>query len=217
MKDTPEKCPLGEDLQCFWDIRPFLLTRYANAQFDREGLHSLTPEPHAMDIAERTRGKTVIDACCGVGGNAIAFARTGKQVYAVDINLDRLNMAFHNASLYGVEERITPIEANFVEFAGNGVPSADTLFLDPPWGSGPGDYKKNPLVSLASMSLRGTDLRTIASKLECEQILIKVPSNFDWISLEHISPERIVPYKGLDGRHIFSCVFATKREFVAIP
>ena len=43
---------------------------------DEEGWYSVTPEAIAMQIAERCRCDVVLDAFCGVGGNAIAFART---------------------------------------------------------------------------------------------------------------------------------------------
>ena len=50
------------------------------AKTDAEGRWSLTPEALAMDLARRWAGKRVIDATCGVGGNAIAFARAGCEV-----------------------------------------------------------------------------------------------------------------------------------------
>ena len=43
---------------------------------DEEGWYSVTPERVADQIAERCRCDTVLDAFCGVGGNAIAFAKT---------------------------------------------------------------------------------------------------------------------------------------------
>lgn len=43
---------------------------------DEEGWYSVTPELIANQIAERCRCDTVVDAFCGVGGNAIAFAQT---------------------------------------------------------------------------------------------------------------------------------------------
>ena len=43
---------------------------------DEEGWYSVTPERVADQIAERCRCDTILDAFCGVGGNAIAFART---------------------------------------------------------------------------------------------------------------------------------------------
>lgn len=43
---------------------------------DEEGWYSVTPELIADQIADRCRCGTVLDAFCGVGGNAIAFAKT---------------------------------------------------------------------------------------------------------------------------------------------
>lgn len=43
---------------------------------DEEGWYSVTPERVANQIAERCRCGTILDAFCGVGGNAIAFAQT---------------------------------------------------------------------------------------------------------------------------------------------
>jgi trimethylguanosine synthase len=43
---------------------------------DEEGWYSVTPERVADQIAERCRCDTIVDAFCGVGGNAIAFAKT---------------------------------------------------------------------------------------------------------------------------------------------
>jgi trimethylguanosine synthase len=43
---------------------------------DEEGWYSVTPEAIAAQIAERCRCDVVLDAFCGIGGNAIAFART---------------------------------------------------------------------------------------------------------------------------------------------
>lgn len=43
---------------------------------DEEGWYSVTPERIALQIAERCRCDTIVDAFCGVGGNAIAFAQT---------------------------------------------------------------------------------------------------------------------------------------------
>lgn len=52
-------------------------SRYASGcLLDEEGWYSVTPERIADQIAERCRCDIVLDAFCGVGGNAIAFART---------------------------------------------------------------------------------------------------------------------------------------------
>jgi hypothetical protein len=52
-------------------------SRYAEGcLLDDEGWYSVTPELIANQIAERCRCETILDAFCGVGGNAIAFAQT---------------------------------------------------------------------------------------------------------------------------------------------
>ena len=43
---------------------------------DEEGWYSVTPEAIADQISERCRCDVILDAFCGVGGNAIAFAKT---------------------------------------------------------------------------------------------------------------------------------------------
>ncbi|OCH96272.1 S-adenosyl-L-methionine-dependent methyltransferase [Obba rivulosa] len=126
---------------------------------DEEGWYSVTPERIADQIAERCRCDVVLDAFCGVGGNAIAFARTCERVIALDTSPVRLALARHNAAIYGVEGRIEFILADFLSFArallrppsseahkylpGQAADSAsearpsrkiDVVFLSPPWG-----------------------------------------------------------------------------------
>jgi len=102
----------------------------AGARIDPEGRISLTPETLALHLGEQAAGRTVFDAMCGCGGNAIGFARAGSRVIAVDKNRARLEMARHNAALYGVANRIDfrHSDARKIEV------ESDLLFLDPPWG-----------------------------------------------------------------------------------
>ena len=51
---------------------------------DEEGWYSVTPERIANQIAERCRCDVVVDAFCGVGGNAIAFAKTCERGGSLD-------------------------------------------------------------------------------------------------------------------------------------
>lgn len=110
---------------------------------DHVGWYSVTPELIANQIAERCRCNTIVDAFCGVGGNAIAFAQTCERVIAIDNDETRLRLARHNAAIYGVADRIEFVLANFVQFvntlarrgeAGQGERAVDVIFLSPPWG-----------------------------------------------------------------------------------
>ncbi|KAJ4482436.1 S-adenosyl-L-methionine-dependent methyltransferase [Lentinula aciculospora] len=109
---------------------------------DEEGWYSVTPERIAHQIAERCRCDTILDAFCGVGGNAIAFAKTCQRVIALDISPIRLALARHNAQIYGVAEHIEFILADYISFAKTYISSPqtatsrkiDVVFLSPPWG-----------------------------------------------------------------------------------
>ena len=107
---------------------------------DEEGWYSVTPEAIATQIAERCRCDVILDAFCGVGGNAIAFARTCERgtilsvtivlfyanpspgcdliVIALDTSPTRLALARHNAALHGLATRIEFVLADFRTFAG---------------------------------------------------------------------------------------------------
>ncbi|KAJ3735891.1 Tgs1 protein [Lentinula guzmanii] len=109
---------------------------------DEEGWYSVTPERIADQIAERCRCDTILDAFCGVGGNAIAFAKTCQRVIALDISPTRLALARHNAQIYGVAHHIEFILADYISFAKTLISSPkttasrkiDVVFLSPPWG-----------------------------------------------------------------------------------
>jgi len=126
-------CPFGEDMQEFWDMRLDLFARFDEGiRIDRAGLFAVKPEQAALDLARRLPGQTVIDAFCGIGGTAIAFARAGKHVITGEIDADRLEMARHNAALYGVADRIDFVLGDVRELLGTA--QADHVYLDPPWG-----------------------------------------------------------------------------------
>ncbi len=103
------------------------------ARLDEEGRRSLTPEALALELGRRARGRRVVDACAGAGGNAIGFARAGCAVTAIELDAERLAHARHNARLYGVEQRIRFVHADAREALA--AVDAELLFIDPPWGA----------------------------------------------------------------------------------
>ncbi|KAI0358178.1 S-adenosyl-L-methionine-dependent methyltransferase [Trametes cingulata] len=141
----------------FWQRERYFSKYDSGCLLDEEGWYSVTPERVADQIAERCRCDVILDAFCGVGGNAIAFARTCEKVIALDISPVRLALARHNAALYGVQDRIEFILADFLSFARalktidhskEGVDQRkrrkiDVVFLSPPWG-GPSYISGSP-------------------------------------------------------------------------
>ncbi|KAG6909505.1 hypothetical protein DXG01_017062 [Tephrocybe rancida] len=139
----PSEVP--KDLQKYFAQRERYFSKYSvppGCLLDQEGWYSVTPELIADQIAERCRCDTILDAFCGVGGNAIAFAKTCQRVIALDTSPVRLALARHNAQIYGVADRIEFILADYVTFAKAhaGLPhtqrnrNIDIIFLSPPWG-----------------------------------------------------------------------------------
>ncbi|KAI9537918.1 Trimethylguanosine synthase [Dissostichus eleginoides] len=152
-----------------------------------EGWFSVTPERIAEHIALRVEhsfpdSQLIIDAFCGVGGNAIQFALAGKRVLAIDIDPVRLDLARHNAVVYNVGDRIDFVQGDFLELAPRLL--GDVVFLSPPWG-GP-DYLTAEIFRLAKLISdnivyflpRNADMDQIASlagaggKVEVEQNIL---------------------------------------------
>ena len=79
----------------------------------------------------------IIDAFAGVGGNAIALARSGRweRVFAIEKDPKTLKCAKHNAEIYGVANKIFWLAGDCFEaitrFAGQ---KNTVIFASPPWG-----------------------------------------------------------------------------------
>jgi predicted RNA methylase len=145
----------------------------SGALLDAEGKISLTPERLAMAIAKNPPA-TVVDAGCGCGGNAIAFARRGATVIAVERDAERLRMARHNAQVYGVASRIRFIHGDAVDH----LADAELCFVDPPWGADWNrertDASEFPLLEAIRASMR--------------PYLAKLPPSFDTSSTPEATP-----------------------------
>ncbi|KAJ7594388.1 Tgs1 protein [Mycena floridula] len=165
---------------------------------DEEGWYSVTPELIANQIAERCRCDTILDPFCGVGGNAIAFAKTCQRVIALDNCPTRLALARHNAQIYGVAQHIEFILTDYISFANSylSLPQTasrkiDAVFLSPPWGgpaylsgtSSPAkqspDDEAHPSYSLAAIQpIHGAELFHLTSRIT-KNIAYYLPRNSD--------------------------------------
>merc|ERR1719197_1210980 len=89
----------------YWAQRYRLFDKFDEGiQLDPESWFSVTPQKIAEHHAYRCRCATIVDACCGAGGNAIQFALAGCRVIAIDVDPVKIALAKHNAAVYGVAE-----------------------------------------------------------------------------------------------------------------
>ena len=129
----------------YWAQRRRLFKKFDEGiQLDAEGWYSVTPEVVADHVGARfveasgrlvrcqvsnyskrknkqkqSKSMVILDAFCGCGGNAIAFAKLSASIVSlivcVDVDRTKLRKAAHNASIYNIPpHRIVFIEANSV-------------------------------------------------------------------------------------------------------
>ncbi|XP_061294755.1 trimethylguanosine synthase isoform X2 [Bos javanicus] len=168
------------ELVKYWAQRYRLFSRFDDGiKLDREGWFSVTPEKIAEHIAGRVsqslESGTIVDAFCGVGGNTIQFALTGKRVIAIDIDPVKIDLARNNAEIYGVVDKIEFICGDFLQLASS--LKADVVFLSPPWG-GP-DYATAEIFDISTMmSPDGFEIFRLAQKIT-NNIVFFLPRNAD--------------------------------------
>jgi trimethylguanosine synthase len=197
--------PFGPEYQEAWNHRYELFAKFDQGiKTDAIGLYSVTPEKTAKEIAEKIskdKVKTIIDAFCGIGGNAIAFAGKLGKVYAIDIDPARLDMARHNAGIYE-RNNIELISGDFFELAPQ--LKADAVFLDPPWG-GPAFVQKEKF-GLDDFSLQGHKLLDMAFQY-FPQVIFRVPEQFDLKELDHFHRPYDTQDNLLEGRIISKTIY----------
>ncbi len=95
-----------------------------------------------------------MDMFAGAGGNAIALALSGrwKEIIAIEKDASVIACAQHNASIYGVADQITWVNADSFSYIPNrqDFNSSETvIFASPPWG-GP-VYRTDEIFDLSTM------------------------------------------------------------------
>lgn len=150
------------DFDRYYHQRHSIFTRYDEGIWMTEAAwFGVTPEPAArcvcstmikslVDRGYRSIAKHIseaapaekailIDCFAGVGGNAIAFALSGRwrRVYAIEKDPKALACAKHNAKIYGVQDKISWYEGDCFEIIGKDLAklgSHSVIFASPPWG-----------------------------------------------------------------------------------
>ncbi|KAI4200203.1 MAG: hypothetical protein LQ346_002437, partial [Caloplaca aetnensis] len=150
-----------------WDIQKYYHQRYDLFSKYDDGVlmtdsawYGVTPEPVADKVAQHISAAApaskavLIDCFAGVGGNTIAFARSGrwKRVYAIEKDEAIVHCGRHNSRLYGVEQMISWFHGDCFEILKNELSPLgqySVIFASPPWG-GPG-YRTEPVFDLKTM------------------------------------------------------------------
>ncbi|XP_009863528.1 PREDICTED: trimethylguanosine synthase, partial [Apaloderma vittatum] len=177
---VPAEIAADPELAKYWAQRYRLFSRFDEGiKLDREGWFSVTPEKIAEHIAVRVSQSfncdIIVDAFCGVGGNAIQFALTSKRVIAIDIDPEKLSLARNNAEVYGVADQIEFICGDFMVLAAD--LQADVVFLSPPWG-GP-DYATAEIFDIQTMICPdGFEIFRLSKKIT-NNIVYFLPRNAD--------------------------------------
>lgn len=180
LRAIPAEIAADPELVKYWAQRYRLFSRFDEGiKLDREGWFSVTPEKIAEHIAVRVSQSfncdTIVDAFCGVGGNAIQFALTSKRVIAIDIDPEKLSLARNNAEVYGVADRIEFVCGDFMVLAAD--LQADVVFLSPPWG-GP-DYATAEIFDIQTMICPdGFEIFRLSKKIT-NNIVYFLPRNAD--------------------------------------
>ncbi|KAM5137170.1 trimethylguanosine synthase isoform 2-T4 [Callospermophilus lateralis] len=176
----PPEIAAVPELAKYWAQRYRLFSRFDDGiKLDREGWFSVTPEKIAEHIAGRVSqsftSDIIVDAFCGVGGNTIQFALTGKRVIAIDIDPVKIDLARNNAEVYGIADKIEFICGDFMLLAP--CLKADVVFLSPPWG-GP-DYATAETFDIRTMmSPDGFEIFRLSQKIT-NNIVYFLPRNAD--------------------------------------
>ncbi|SLM35985.1 rna methylase family [Lasallia pustulata] len=166
--ELPEGCHHYEDLADVpWDIQKYYHQRYKIFSRYDEGIlmtdeawFGVTPEPVANKVAQHiteaapAEKRIIIDAFAGAGGNAIAFASSGrwKRVYAIEKDPQVLACAKHNAEVYGVGDKISWYEGDcfsIIEKELADIGEYSVVFASPPWGGQA--YRTDSVFNLSNM------------------------------------------------------------------
>lgn len=108
-----------ENVRVYWNNRPCNIRHSlkdvgSREYFDEVEKRKYFVEPHIPLFAEfeRWKSKKVLEIGCGIGTDTMNFARAGATVTAVDLSDESLQLARRRAEVFGLQDRITFIQAN---------------------------------------------------------------------------------------------------------
>jgi len=151
---------------------------------DAEGTLSLTPRSIAARQAGRLRAPAVIEGYAGCGGNTVAFAQAGLQVFAVERDAGRISRCRANLGALGLLGKVQLHPGDIRTLLPGLLARAPeaAVFFDPPWGGA-----DRPLRRFAELELPAVpDDRELHLKLPREFELSSLPPG-EWRAAFEIS------------------------------
>lgn len=130
----------------------------------------------------------LIDAFCGVGGNTIAFALSGrwKRVYAIEKDPATLACARRNAEIYGVRDKITWFLGDCFELLGPGekavsglrelVAEYGIIFASPPWGGNDISNRYVRALNANELQDQATSWTRSSTSIQCSHTRLSISS-----------------------------------------
>ncbi|KZF22371.1 S-adenosyl-L-methionine-dependent methyltransferase [Xylona heveae TC161] len=186
------------EIQKYWQQRYNIFSKYDEGIWmTDDAWFGVTPEPVADKIANHITQsaskdkKTIIDCFAGAGGNAIAFAKSGRwdRIFAIEKDPYVLQCAKHNAEVYGVSNKIWWIEGDCFDIMKKRLATVgkdSVIFASPPWG-GPG-YSSDAIFCLSTMQPYSlNDLVVPMSKVTMD-IVLYLPRTSDVRQLARYAP-----------------------------
>ncbi|KAL4506937.1 hypothetical protein ABPG72_001358 [Tetrahymena utriculariae] len=108
---------------------------YAKFKVDMDQTENFTPQKIAFHIAQKFKKYPIlIDACCGIGGNAVQFSKINKFIFAVDKSSKAIKTCIENIKSHKQDiSNVEFIQADFLslECGELGQSRADIVFLNP--------------------------------------------------------------------------------------
>lgn len=146
-----------------------------------------------MGKAAGSEKTTIIDAFAGVGGNAIAFALSGRweRVFAIEKDPETLKCAKHNAEIYGVANKIWWIQGDCLEIIPKRFPGMKeaVVFASPPWGGV--SYRHQPVFDLEIMQPYGLKELYRALTKASKDLVLYLPRTSDLNQIAKYAPDGV--------------------------